>query len=97
MSKKGLAIQMSDDKKTTSTYIPEDESINTISAVIPIMTFIDLENVKEENECKVDYKIRNIFYSYFLLFYNIYRTFALVGVLKMSSLYARIIYNFLEI
>lgn len=41
-------------------YLTEDNRINTVSARIPVVGFIDIENVTEENICDVDYEIRNI-------------------------------------
>jgi len=41
-------------------YSTEDNRISKVSENIPIMSFIDLENVKENNFCDVDYQMRNI-------------------------------------
>ena len=41
-------------------YLTEDNRINTINSRIPVVGFIDLPNVTEENICDVDYEIRNI-------------------------------------
>ena len=41
-------------------YLTEDNRINTITSKIPVVGFIDLPNVTEENICDVDYEIRNI-------------------------------------
>lgn len=44
-------------------YLTEDDRINTINSNFPVMSFIDLENVKEENDCKVEYKIKNMLFT----------------------------------
>ena len=44
-------------------YLTEEDRINTINSIFPVMSFIDLENVKEENECKVEYKIKNMLFT----------------------------------
>ena len=44
-------------------YLTEDDRINTINSIFPVMSFIDLENIKEENECKVKYKIKNMLFT----------------------------------
>lgn len=44
-------------------YLTEDDRINMINSIFPVMSFIDLENVKEENECKVEYKIKNMLFT----------------------------------
>lgn len=41
-------------------YLTEDNRINKITAKIPVVGFIDIPNVTEENICDVDYEIRNI-------------------------------------
>ncbi len=41
-------------------YLTKDGRIGKTEDKFPIMSFIDLENVKEENICKTDYQIRNI-------------------------------------
>ena len=47
----------------TIMYLTEDDRINIINSVFPVMSFVDLENVKEENECKVEYKIKNMLFT----------------------------------
>lgn len=42
-------------------YITEDNRINSISTIIPIMGFIDIQNVNEDNLCEVNYELKNIF------------------------------------
>ena len=44
-------------------YLTEDNRINTVNGVFPIMSFIDLENIKEENECNIEYKIKNMLFT----------------------------------
>lgn len=41
-------------------YLTEDNRINTINAKIPVVGFIDIPNVTEENICDVDYEIKNM-------------------------------------
>lgn len=41
-------------------YLTEDNRINKITTKIPVVGFIDIPNVTEENICDVDYEIRNI-------------------------------------
>lgn len=41
-------------------YLTEDNRINTITARVPVVGFIDIPNVTEENICDVDYEIKNI-------------------------------------
>ena len=41
-------------------YLTEDNRINTINYKIPVVGFIDIQNVSEENICDVNYEIKNI-------------------------------------
>ena len=41
-------------------YLTEDNRINTINYKIPVVGFIDIPNVSEENMCDVNYEIKNI-------------------------------------
>ena len=41
-------------------YLTEDNRINMVSYKIPIVGFIDIPNVSEENLCDVNYEIKNI-------------------------------------
>ena len=41
-------------------YLTEDNRINTINTKIPLIGFIDISNVTEENICDVNYQIENI-------------------------------------
>lgn len=41
-------------------YLTEDNRINKIDTKIPIVGFIDIPNVTEENICDLDYEIRNM-------------------------------------
>ena len=41
-------------------YLTEDNRIGTITTNIPVIGFIDIQDVTEENICDVDYEIRNI-------------------------------------
>lgn len=41
-------------------YLTEDNRINSTTARIPVVGFIDIPNVTEENICDVNYEIRNV-------------------------------------
>lgn len=41
-------------------YLTEDNRIKNTSARIPVMGFVDIENIGDNNECDVDYKTKNI-------------------------------------
>ena len=41
-------------------YLTEDNRIKTITAKIPIMGFIDIENISENNICDINYTIKNL-------------------------------------
>lgn len=41
-------------------YLTEDNRINCATATIPVMGFIDMQNVNEDNLCDVSYELRNI-------------------------------------
>jgi len=41
-------------------YLTEDNRVNCVEAKIPIVGFIDIQNVTEENICDLDYEIKNI-------------------------------------
>lgn len=41
-------------------YLTEDNRVNSIDTKIPIVGFIDLPNVTEENICDLDYEIKNM-------------------------------------
>ena len=41
-------------------YLTEDNRINTVTARIPVVGFIDIQNVMEENICDTQYEIKNI-------------------------------------
>lgn len=46
--------------KTKVMYLTEDNRINTVEKMIPIMGFIDIQNISEENFCDVKYITKNI-------------------------------------
>ena len=48
------------DTKLKILYLTEDGRINTATATLPIMGFIDMENISEENVCDMQYEIRNM-------------------------------------
>lgn len=41
-------------------YLTDDGRINTANATIPVMGFIDMQDVSEENICDVSYELKNI-------------------------------------
>lgn len=41
-------------------YLTEENRINTVTGRIPVVGFIDIPNVTEENICDVDYEVKNI-------------------------------------
>ena len=41
-------------------YLTDDNRINSVESTIPVMGFIDIENVTEENICNTQYKIKNV-------------------------------------
>lgn len=46
--------------KVSIMYLTEENSINTVESVIPIMGFIDLQDITENSICKVKSKLRNL-------------------------------------
>lgn len=44
-------------------YITESGKISTVDSVFPIMNFIDMEKITEEDICNTDYKIRNMLFK----------------------------------
>ena len=41
-------------------YLTEDNRINCVEKNIPVMGFIDIQNISEENFCDVKYTTKNI-------------------------------------
>lgn len=41
-------------------YLTDDNRINTIDSTIPIMGFVDIENVSEDSLCDTKYEIKNV-------------------------------------
>lgn len=41
-------------------YLTEDNRINKVTAKIPIVGFVDIQNISEDNTCEVNYEIRNM-------------------------------------
>ena len=41
-------------------YITDDNRMGTVDAKIPVMGFIDIQNVNEDNLCEVNYELKNI-------------------------------------
>lgn len=48
------------DAEISVMYLTEDNRIKNMSGRIPIMGFVDIENISDDNECDVDYTIKNI-------------------------------------
>lgn len=48
------------DAEISIMYLTEDNRIKNTSARIPVMGFVDIENIGDNNECDVDYKTKNI-------------------------------------
>ena len=48
------------DARVKIMYLTEDERVNCVEAKIPVVGFIDISNVTEENTCDIDYEIRNL-------------------------------------
>jgi len=41
-------------------YLTEDNRINTMTARLPVVGFVDMQGIKEEDICDVDYEIKNL-------------------------------------
>lgn len=48
------------DVETNIIYLTEDNTIKSVTEKIPVMGFIDIENIEENNICDVDYHIKNL-------------------------------------
>ncbi len=44
-------------------FLTEDERVSCVESTIPMMSFIDMENVTENNICHVSYTIRNMLFK----------------------------------
>ena len=44
-------------------YLTEDNRISSIQASFPVMSFIEISNVKDENICDLDYQMRNFVFK----------------------------------
>ena len=44
-------------------YLTEDNKVNLVKANLPIMSFIEIENVKDNNICSIKHNIKNIIIS----------------------------------
>ena len=53
-------VLMKADVKIKLLYLTEDNNIKTIERTIPIMGFIDVKDVKDNDYCYVNYEIKNI-------------------------------------
>lgn len=41
-------------------YLTEDDRISSVQASLPVMSFIEMNNIKEGDICNIDYQIKNI-------------------------------------
>ena len=48
------------DAEVSIVYLTEDNRIKNINSRIPIMGFVDIENIRDEAICDVDYQIKNL-------------------------------------
>lgn len=48
------------DAQVSILYLTEDNRIKSITNKIPVMGFIDIENISDNNICDIDYKIKNL-------------------------------------
>lgn len=48
------------DADVTILYLTEDNRIKSINTRIPIMGFVDIENISDDSICDVDYQIKNL-------------------------------------
>jgi len=48
------------DIETSVMYLTEDNRIRNINTKIPVMGFVDIENISDEAICDVDYQIKNL-------------------------------------
>lgn len=48
------------DAEVKIVYLTEDNRINSITNLVPVMGFIDMPNVSDENLCDVKYEIKNL-------------------------------------
>ena len=46
--------------KVTTVYLTEDNRINCVVSKIPVVGFIDIPNVTEQNSCDINYEIKNM-------------------------------------
>lgn len=44
-------------------YMTENQKIKMITATVPIMNFIDMERITDEDICEIDYKVRNMLFK----------------------------------
>lgn len=41
-------------------YLTEDNRISSVDSIIPVMGFVDIQNISEEHLCDTDYEIKNL-------------------------------------
>lgn len=53
-------ILVKSDMEVNIMYLTEDNRINEISCKIPVMGFLDMQNITDDNICNVNFEIKNI-------------------------------------
>ena len=48
------------DARVKIMYLTEDNRVNTIESNIPVMGFIDITNINEQNSCDTEYELKNL-------------------------------------
>lgn len=48
------------DMQVNIVYLTEDNRVNEVNCQIPVMGFIDMQNISDDNVCNVNYEIKNI-------------------------------------
>ena len=41
-------------------YLTEDNRVNTVECVVPVMGFVDIPNISEQNLCDTEYELKNL-------------------------------------
>lgn len=53
-------VLVKSEAEVTIMYLTEDNRINTMTARLPVVGFVDMQGIKEEDICDVDYEIKNL-------------------------------------
>lgn len=48
------------DARVRIMYLTEDNRINTVESLIPVMGFVDIPNISEQNLCDTEYELKNL-------------------------------------